>query len=46
MKWYARIPSPLIMLFAIILVVAAMTWLLPAGLYERVEVGGRLRVVP
>ena len=46
MKWYSRIPSPLIMLFLIILLVAAMTWLLPAGLYERVEVGGRLRVVP
>lgn len=46
MKWYARIPSPLIMLFLIIMVVAAMTWLLPAGLYERVEVADRLRVVP
>lgn len=46
MKWYARIPSPLIMLFLIIVVVAAMTWLLPAGLYERAEVAGRLRVVP
>jgi uncharacterized ion transporter superfamily protein YfcC len=34
------------MLFLIILVVAAMTWLLPAGLYERIEVNGRLRVVP
>ena len=44
--WYSRIPSPLIMLFAIILVVAALTWLLPAGLYERVEVDGRMRVVP
>lgn len=46
MKWYTRIPSPLIMLFLIILVVAAMTWLLPAGLYERVAVEGRMRVVP
>ncbi|MEM9930460.1 MAG: YfcC family protein, partial [Bacteroidota bacterium] len=45
-KWYSRIPSPLIMLFLIILVVAAMTWLLPAGLYERVAVDGRMRVVP
>lgn len=45
-KWYSRIPSPLIMLFLIILVVAAMTWLLPAGLYERMEVDGRMRVVP
>lgn len=44
--WYSRIPSPLIMLFIIILVVAAMTWLLPAGLYERVEVNERLRVIP
>ncbi len=34
------------MLFLIILVVAAMPWLLPAGLYERIEVNGRLRVVP
>ena len=46
MKWYTRIPSPLIMLFLIILVVAAMTWLLPAGLYERIAVDGRMRVVP
>ena len=46
MKWYARIPSPLIMLFLIILLVAALTWLLPAGLYERVPVDGRMRVVP
>ena len=45
-RLFARIPSPLIMLFAIIVVVTLMTYLLPAGLYERVEVDGRLRVVP
>ncbi len=45
-KWYSRIPSPLIMLFLIILFVAALTWLLPAGVYERTEVAGRMRVVP
>lgn len=44
--WYSRIPSPLIMLFLIVLAVGAMTWLLPAGLYERAEVDGRLRVIP
>ncbi|SEQ47802.1 YfcC family protein [Neolewinella agarilytica] len=44
--WYARIPSPLIMLMLIVLAVGAMTWLLPAGLYERVAVDGRMRVVP
>lgn len=44
--WYARIPSPLIMLFVIVVAVAVMTWLLPAGLYERVLVDGKNRVVP
>lgn len=34
------------MLLLIILAVAALTWLLPAGLYERTEVNGRMRVVP
>ena len=42
----ARIPPPLVMLFGIIVVVTVMTYLLPAGLYERAEVNGRLRVVP
>ena len=42
----SRIPPPLIMLFGIIVVVTVMTYLLPAGLYERVEIDGRLRVVP
>lgn len=44
--WYARIPHPLIMLFGIIVVVTAMTYILPAGAYERIEVDGRMRVVP
>lgn len=34
------------MLFAIIVVVTIMTYVLPAGLYERVEVNGQYRVVP
>ena len=36
----------MLMLFGIILLVSALTYLLPAGAYERVEVAGRLRVVP
>jgi len=44
--WYARIPPPLIMLFAIIVFVAVMTYVLPAGHYGRAEVAGRLRVIP
>ena len=44
--WYARIPPPIIMLFAIVVLVAVLTYVLPAGHYERTEVAGRLRVVP
>ncbi len=41
-----QIPPPLILLFGILLVVAVMTYLLPAGHYERTELAGRMRVVP
>ena len=44
--WYASIPPPLVMLFLILLAVMVMTYLLPAGLYERITVDGRERVVP
>lgn len=44
--WFARIPPPLLMLFGIIVVITILTYLLPAGLYERIEVNGRARVVP
>lgn len=44
--WFARIPHPLIMLFGIIVMVTILTYLLPAGTYERVAVDGRMRVVP
>ncbi len=43
---FSRIPPPLVMLFAIIVLVTLMTYFLPAGLYERVAVNGRFRVVP
>ena len=44
--WYARIPHPLIMLFGIVVTVAALTYVLPAGHYARTEVDGRMLVVP
>ena len=44
--WYSRIPHPLVMLFLIVVAVALLSYLLPAGSYELVEVDGRLRVVP
>ena len=45
-KWYEKIPHAVAMLFIIILFVTLMTYLLPAGTYERVLVDGRNRVVP
>lgn len=44
--WYDYIPHPIIMLFAILVLVAVLTHILPAGVYERVAVNGQLRVVP
>ena len=41
-----NIPPPLILLTAIVTLVAVLTYVLPAGAYERMEVAGRLRVVP
>lgn len=46
MKWYEKIPHPVAMLFGIIILATLMSYLLPAGLYERELVNGRQRVVP
>lgn len=45
-RWYDYIPHPLAMLFGIVVLAALMSYLLPAGLYERITVEGRERVVP
>ena len=45
-KWYELIPHPVVMLFCIIVLTAIMSYILPAGAFERVEVDGRMRVVP
>ncbi len=44
--WYEYIPHPVVMLAGILALVALLTYVLPAGTFERVEVDGRLRVVP
>lgn len=41
-----RIPHAITMLFCIIVLVTVLTYLLPAGIYERVLVDGRNTVVP
>ena len=45
-KWFQRIPHAVTMLFGIIVLVAILTHILPAGTYERVLVDGRNIVVP
>lgn len=45
-KWYQQIPHAVTLLFCIIIFVTILTYLLPAGSYERVLVDGRNRVVP
>jgi uncharacterized ion transporter superfamily protein YfcC len=44
--WYKSIPHAVTMLFGIIVLVAVMTYILPAGTYERIMVDGRKAVVP
>lgn len=45
-KWYEKIPHPVVMLFLIIVFTAILSYLLPAGMYERELVDGRQRVIP
>jgi len=44
--WYKRIPHAVTMLFGIIIFVSILTYLLPAGSYERILIDGRKAVVP
>ena len=43
---FERIPHAITMLFGIIVLVSILTYILPAGTYERIIVDGRSRVVP
>jgi uncharacterized ion transporter superfamily protein YfcC len=45
-KWYERIPHPVVMLFGIIVLMAVLSYVVPAGTYEREMVEGRQRVIP
>ena len=45
-KWHERIPHSVTILFGMIVFVTLLTHLLPAGVYERILVDGRNRVVP
>ncbi len=45
-KWYQRIPHAYALLFYIIVLAAILSWVVPAGQYDRVEVDGRTIVDP
>jgi uncharacterized ion transporter superfamily protein YfcC len=45
-RWYERIPHPVVMLFIIIVFTAILSYILPAGTYERELIDGRDRVIP
>lgn len=45
-RWYEQFPHPVVLIFFIIILMTILTYILPAGSFERVEVDGRLRVVP
>jgi len=45
-SWFERIPHALVMLFAIIIFVTILTYILPAGSYDRELIDGRKSVIP
>jgi len=45
-SWLSKIPHPVVMLFLIMIAVAALTHIIPAGAYQRQLIDGRMRVIP
>ncbi|MEM0934048.1 MAG: YfcC family protein, partial [Bacteroidota bacterium] len=45
-SFFSRIPHAITMLFGIIVLVSVLTYILPAGTYDRIVVDGRNTVVP
>ena len=43
---FERIPHAITMIFSIIVLVTILTYVLPAGAYERIQLNGRSTVVP
>jgi len=41
-----RIPNTFVLIFSLLVIVALMTWIVPGGEFDRVEVDGKTRVVP
>ncbi len=45
-RWYEYIPHPVSMLFGMVLLATLMSYILPAGLFDRELIDGRERVIP
>lgn len=45
-RWYQRLPDPMVLIFIILLLTYLLSFIIPAGAFDRVEVDGRMRVVP
>ena len=45
-SFFERVPHAITMIFSIIVFVTLLTYILPAGAYERIELNGRSTVVP
>ncbi len=45
-SWLSKIPHPVVMLFLIMIAIAGLTYLLPAGEYQRQLIDGRMSVIP
>lgn len=43
--WYLRMPDPMVLIFYILLVASALSWIVPKGAYDLEKVDGRQRVV-
>lgn len=43
--WYLRMPDPMVLIFYILLVASALSWIVPKGAYDVEKVDGRQRVV-
>lgn len=45
-RWYEQFPHPVVLIFFIIILMTILTYILPAGAFDRIVVDGRQRVVP
>jgi uncharacterized ion transporter superfamily protein YfcC len=45
-QWYDYIPHPVVMLFGMLVMATLLSYIIPAGSFDRVEIDGRMSVVP